>query len=169
PAAPVWWDIEFFPIRQDDESVLIMGRIRPLPSEPGQALPLLPERLMALRQRHAGRFEMGLLQSDVPAMRRLAGQVRVAAQVRAPVLLVGEAGTGKATIARIIHQQSRDRERSFALLDCPRLAGEEVERVLFGDRAGAQRAALGTVYLRQPSARPRDVERKLGEWADGGA
>jgi DNA-binding NtrC family response regulator len=111
-----------------------------------------------------GGFSLDLLASDRPAMRRLVQQVRLADGVRAPVLIIGEPGSGKETVARIIHYQGPDRERSFAALDCRRLPPGVVAGILFG---GAARCALGAVYLDEPACLPRDVQLRLAEHLAG--
>jgi DNA-binding NtrC family response regulator len=165
--ASTWWEVEFLPLglpadQEAEQGFLILGRVRALPAgEPGQAPPL-PERLMDLRQRRAATFTLDLLESAHPSMHRLARQVRLAAGVRAPVLLVGERGTGKETIARIIHYQGPDKERPFAALDCRRLPATLLIGALFG-HPGASRPPLGAVYLDGLADLPRDVQLLLSD------
>jgi DNA-binding NtrC family response regulator len=165
-----WWDVEFLPLRQGEpgEGYLILGRVLPLPGAAttrdadAQTALVLPERLMDLRQRWAGSFTLDLLASTRPAMQRLVQQVRLASSVSAPVLLVGERGTGKETIARIIHYQGPHRERSFAALDCRRLPPAVLAGVLFGE-AGDGRPGFGALYLKEPACLPRDFQLRLVE------
>jgi DNA-binding NtrC family response regulator len=117
---------------------------------------------MDLRQRWVGAFTLEMLSSSVPAMQRLARQVRLARSVRVPVLLVGERGTGKETIARIIHYQGPDRERSFAALDCRRLPGAVLASILFGDERG-RKPLLGAIYLDELACLARDVQSRLAQ------
>jgi DNA-binding NtrC family response regulator len=133
--------------------VLIVG------VEEGGPLPPLPERVVALRQRVADRHGPGLLTSDLPVMRRLADQVRLAAQVTAPALFVGEAGTGKLALARAVHFGGAAREGSFAALDCGRLPPAALAAVLFDPRGPRHR--LATVYLREPGRLPRELQLRL--------
>lgn len=158
PSPPVWWDVEFLPFRQED-GFFVVGRIVPVasaaPAPPG-APEVLPERLVSLRRRAAERYGFGLLESRCPAMARLGRQVRLALQVRGPVLLVGEAGSGKTALARLIHHQGSDAESAFAALDCERLPADAVTALLAGESPAL--AAVGTVYLRQPSALPREMQ-----------
>jgi DNA-binding NtrC family response regulator len=157
-----WWDVEFFPLREGDSLLCILGRIIPLASEAAEAALPLPEKLVALRERVARRSNFDLLASDTPALRRLAEQVQLASRVAVPVLLVGEPGTGKQTLARIIHFQSAARERPFAVLDCARLPPAAVAAWLFDAHGGAQ-GNLATVYLKEPAALPRDLQLGLVE------
>src|SRR5207248_1354178 len=100
---------------------LLLGRVTPVAAEEAVAAAPLPERLVALRERTTQRYGPDLLSGAAPALRRLAEQARLAAQTTAPVLLIGEPGTGKQTLARFIHYQGPNRERPFAAVDCARL------------------------------------------------
>jgi DNA-binding NtrC family response regulator len=155
------WDVDFFPLRMDGSTpgVLILGRITPVAAAAVVAAASLPESLVALRERTTRRYGPELLAGDAPALRRLAEQVRLAAATTAPVLLVGEPGTGKQTLARRIHYEGPARERSFAALDCVRLPAAALAEVLFGGAAGA----LGAIYLHEPSHLPRDFQMRLCE------
>jgi DNA-binding NtrC family response regulator len=62
--------------------------------------------------------------------------VRGAARSAAPLLLLGEAGTGKEMVARAIHFASSRRNSPFLMLDCSLFYEKELERELFGYRPG---------------------------------
>ncbi len=154
-----WWDVEFFPLRREGGLFAVLGRITLIVGVEGGPLPPLPERVVALRQRVADRHGPTLLASDLPAMRRLADQIRLAAAVTAPALFVGEAGTGKQTLARAVHFGGADREGSFAALDCARLPPVALAAVLFDPRGPRHR--LATVYLKEPGRLPRELQLRL--------
>jgi transcriptional regulator with PAS, ATPase and Fis domain len=160
---PVSWDVEFFPLGRDDSLLAVLGRVRPVaataPVENSLSIgpTPLPEKLLALRERMARHFNFQLLDEHTPATRRLAAQVRLAASVTSPVLLVGPQGSGKRTLARLIHYSSTGRERALAVLDAGRLPPVALAAVLFGDRA------VGTVYLHEPARLPQEFQAKLAE------
>jgi two-component system NtrC family response regulator len=86
----------------------------------------------------------------------------------APMLIVGPAGSGKCALARALHARSPRAGRPFVQVDAATLAGEDVERVLFGaertDTRPATRAALatrGTLYLYDVLALPARVQVRL--------
>src|SRR4051812_1557939 len=118
---PCWWDVDFLPLLDEQGFRGVIGRIVPGSVPLASSAPPLPEDVVALRQRHLDRLGGVFLASRLPIVRRLAEQVRLASRVRVPVLLVGAPGTGKETLARLIHSHGPDREGAFAALDCTRL------------------------------------------------
>jgi DNA-binding NtrC family response regulator len=177
PPVPVWhgpparlrrrvadstWDVDFFPLRLDDNPLCVLGKITVVAGAPsGPAA--LPEKLAALRESAAQRYRLNALESTLPACRCIAEQVSLAAGTRAAVLIVGEAGSGKQWLARTIHYQSADREQPFAALDCSRLSAASLAEVLFGDHGLIIHRRAGTVYLKEPAGLPRDLQARLVE------
>lgn len=160
---PCWWDIEFFPLCHQKRTLGILGRILAVPTATVSPSPPLPEKLVSLRLNAAQRLHSHCFWSEAPSGRRLLEQVRLASQVRVPVMLVGEPGTGKETLARLIHDQGRDRERSFAALDCTRLPALAIADLVLGDAGAEQRRQWGTIYLGEPGRLPRDLQQVLWE------
>ena len=154
-----WWEVEFLPLLQEGEQggCLIVGRIRPVPAVERIRDNPLSEKLVNLRQRRIERFGLDAWTSSLPSLRRLVEQVRLASQVTLPVLLIGEAGTGKQTLARTIHYLSVQREGACALVDCRHLPPSAISNLLFG------REGIAAVYLREPAYLPREVQLLLCE------
>ena len=71
------------------------------------------------------------------AMRKLADFAQRVALSDCPVLIQGETGTGKGTIARWLHQNGSRASEPFVDLNCGRLSGELLETELFGDERDA--------------------------------
>jgi DNA-binding NtrC family response regulator len=158
-----WCDIEFFPLRDADGTLGVLGRITRVAGGASAEAVILPEELVALRQRRVERYGLDQLASSMPALRRVAGQVRLASQTRVPVLLNGEPGTGKEWVARIIHYQSPDREAAFVALDGAHLPARTLARVMFGEGGLFPRGGRKTVYLKEPSRLPREIQDRLVE------
>jgi DNA-binding NtrC family response regulator len=102
------------------------------------------ERLEFLQRREVGRAEEQVLLGESPAMRavhdfiaRAARFEGLAASDHPTVLLLGETGTGKDLIARILHARSTLAREAFIALDCTALPRNLIEAELFGYERGA--------------------------------
>jgi DNA-binding NtrC family response regulator len=96
-------------------------------------------------------------QSD--AMQEVYRSIRQAAATDIPVLIVGETGTGKDLVARVIHQQSLRSQSPYVTVNVGAVPPEMVASELFGYEKGAfagadhlhpgrfEQAAGGTVFL----------------------
>lgn len=67
-----------------------------------------------------------------PVMKTLRAQAELLAQADVPVLIVGEAGSGRYTTARLIHKLSVRSEFRFLKVNCDALPGGLLEKELFG-------------------------------------
>jgi two-component system, NtrC family, response regulator AtoC len=67
-----------------------------------------------------------------PAMKKLRAQAELLAQVNVSVLIIGEQGSGKETIARLIHELSVRSGMRFLKVSCDALTDEQLETELFG-------------------------------------
>jgi DNA-binding NtrC family response regulator len=123
----------------------------------------VPASVAALRDGHAKHFGPELLAGEALASARLLAQVRLAAEVAAPVWIVGEPGTGKETAARVIHSLGPLRDRAFVAVDCQGLQPYLIESLLFGHGGLGGSDRVGTVYLKEPAALPRDLQQRLAD------
>jgi DNA-binding NtrC family response regulator len=79
------------------------------------------------------------------------------------VLIVGEAGTGRQTLARHIHEKST-RGGDFVAIDCGSLGEDALTAALFGQagKPGAiESAAGGTLFLDEVAAAPTGIQLRL--------
>jgi DNA-binding NtrC family response regulator len=100
-------------------------------------------------------------------------QIRRVSSQETTVLLIGETGTGKTGLARLIHELSPRRAEPFLVVDCAALSAGVIESELFGhvkgaftgadrDRPGKLAAAgMGTVLLDEVNALPLHLQAKL--------
>ena len=114
-------------------------------------------------ERQASHFSLDLFAGKSPASERFLAQLRHAAQSSAPLWLVGEPGSGKETAARAIHHSGSSRERAFVAVDCVALQPFLVESLLFGLGGLLSSGPVGTLYLKDPVALPRDLQQRLAD------
>src|SRR3989442_6932736 len=99
--------------------------------------------------------EFPLFEAISPSMRAVEAVIRELAHSSVPVLLIGERGTGKRTIARRIHQNSRQTQQEFQVKSCGGLAPESLG--LDADLSGT------TVYLDEICDLNSECQKKLLE------
>lgn len=117
----------------------------PLPLEP-DGVSTLMERLEAGERREYDRGRQAADGFDEiltisPALKRAIAQARQVAPFDAPVLLVGETGTGKDIFARAIHGASSRAGSSLVTLNCATLSEASMESELFGHTRAAYAGA----------------------------
>jgi two-component system response regulator AtoC len=100
-------------------------------------------------------------------------QVGRVSNTNQPVLLIGEAGTGKELVASMIHNRSGRADRPFITVNCGALPGESLEAELFGyvqgafsgaerDRRGLwEDAEGGTVFLTEITQTTPQIQEQL--------
>ena len=120
-----------------------------------------------------------------PAHQRLLEQVRLAGASTAPVLILGEPGTGKRLVARAIHQAGKPPDQAVVTVDCEALPAEVLERELFAtsppsgptdesqpagpasSRPRLAQADGASLVIGEVLALPRDLQARLAEALDG--
>ena len=98
---------------------------------------LMKSELNYLRDRfwQGDSFEMATTKS--PVMREVFDKVKAVASMKTTVLLTGETGTGKGTIAKLIHRSSNRAKAQLIHVHCGAIQDTLVESELFGHEKGA--------------------------------
>ena len=107
------------------------------------------------------------------AVHELEAAVRKTAATDFPVLLLGETGTGKSILARVLHHSGPRAKQPFVTIFCPSLEKGMVEAELFGHKRGSFTGALsdrlgkipaadkGTLFLDEIGELPLEIQPKL--------
>ena len=98
---------------------------------------------------------IGSLLGSSQAMEGVRTFARKASQVNVPVLILGETGTGKSLLGRVIHRESPRAPRPYLAINCAGIPDSLFESEFFGHQRGAFTGA-------------RDGRRGLLEQAQGG-
>lgn len=167
-----WRRIEFRPFHDPKGALLgifgVVGEADAPSLLPDADSVRLRTELLQVRERLLQRHGFDSLVGDGPSHRRLIDQVGAAAATTVSVLIVGETGTGKRTVARVIHQQSPRRQAPLLPIDCAALPPEVLERELFG---GATSARLlmeegSSLLIGDILELPRDLQGRLAATLD---
>jgi len=112
-------------------------------------------------------------ETNTPALRMMLADLEVAARHDVTVLLVGETGSGKTYLSRLVHEISPRRNEPFLPLACGALPADLIESELFGHAKGAFTSAhadkdgkfvaagRGTILLDEIDALGPDQQVKL--------
>src|ERR1700739_3908450 len=111
--------------------------------------------------------------AEDPASKAVLELARKVAETGTTILIIGESGTGKDHLARLIHELGPRRDAPFLKIDCASLPQELVESELFGHERGAftgaverklgrlEMAGAGTIVLDEVAALTPSTQSKL--------
>ncbi|HHQ69128.1 MAG TPA: sigma-54-dependent Fis family transcriptional regulator, partial [Halothiobacillaceae bacterium] len=114
----------------------------------------------------------GLIGSSEP-VKQIRHEVAQVAPTDATVLILGETGTGKEVIARMLHLLSNRADKPFVPVNCGAIPGELLESELFGHEKGAFTGAInqrkgrfelaegGTIFLDEIGDMPLSMQVKI--------
>lgn len=105
-----------------------------------------------------------------PPMLRVRAMVEAAATSVGAVLIVGEAGTGRQTVARAIHAAAGGTPDQFVTVRTTTLPRHLIDAAIFGTNGafgGALTAGSGTVLIDDVASLPLDVQAKLANHLAG--
>jgi DNA-binding NtrC family response regulator len=95
---------------------------------------------------------LAALIGDSPQMQAAIEEVERVAQTDVPVVLIGEQGTGKRALARLVHAMSRRAGKSLVAFRCGSLDPAHLDRALFGENGASgelSSAEGGTLLVSQ--------------------
>ncbi len=145
--------------------------------------PFDPRRLLQILTHAADQYRMGLDTERLKArLTRLSGLDRILigetdeiktlredvlnfTETEAPVMILGETGTGKEVVARALHDLSSRANGPFSVLNCATFSADSFDTHMFGETGKSEgllgAADGGTVFLDEISTCPLPVQAKL--------
>lgn len=152
-------------INDADDAQILAGAVILLKSELR-----LGQQLNAFNQPKSNQLDSMLAQSS--AMKRTVREARAVAPEDNPLLLQGEAGSGKQTLAKACHLSSQRAKEEFLSLDCAGLSAEQIELELFGCSASQSNypegkaglielASAGSLFIKEISDIPMSLQARL--------
>ncbi len=137
-----------------------------------QRKPKLTKPAHAVADPKAAAERLGIIGTATEFQAALKGACNIA-PTNVSVLLVGETGTGKEQVARLIHLLSPRKDRPFLVVNCAEIPETLAESVLFGHVRGAFTGAVraipgkfaeadgGTLFLDELGELSRQIQAKL--------
>ena len=114
-----------------------------------------------------------IIKTENDLMRNVFSKIRSVSPTKSTVLLIGETGTGKNLLARLIHQHSNRRDAQFISVHCGAIPDTLIESELFGHEKGAFTGAVrrklgkfeiargGTIFLDEIGTITKSAQIKL--------
>ena len=127
----------------------------------------------SLRESLTSNVPASLSPVQCPTDNQLTENIHRIASLDSTVMIRGESGTGKSTVARMIHQNGPRKDKPFVAINCASLPRDLIESELFGhsrgaftgavkDRPGrAEVADAGTLFLDEIGDLPLELQPKL--------
>ena len=109
-------------------------------------------------------FDFQGLIGEAPSFRRLLNAARLVAATDASVLIIGEAGTGKESLAREIHRLGDRRDQPFQVLPVTGMTADDLVAALDQAWSGARGSSL---FLDEVAELPSLAQARLLYWLAG--
>jgi len=133
----------------------------------------LQQNVKSEKKQNSKKSESDVVKGKSVVIQRVYSHIALVAPTNMSVLILGESGTGKEYAARMIHEQSRRKNKPFVAVDCGSLSKELAPSELFGHLKGSFTSAIsdkkgvfeeakgGTVFLDEIGNLSYDVQKQL--------
>jgi Nif-specific regulatory protein len=160
---------------QDKDFLMTISKILASVIEKSLAFRSLSEENILLKTNIIREIGSGHLMGKSRVMKEVYRLIDSVAETNSPVLILGETGTGKGMIARLIHLRSQRKNKKFLSINCGTIPETLLESELFGHKKGAFTGAIsdkkglleegegGTVFLDEITNTSLEFQGKLLE------
>ncbi|MEO0165931.1 MAG: sigma 54-interacting transcriptional regulator [candidate division WOR-3 bacterium] len=122
---------------QDRNFLLTVAKILASVVEKSISFQNLTRENVLLKTKVISEIGAGYLISKSKKMKKIYENIDALADSDAPVLIIGETGTGKGMLARLIHLKSKRKDKKFLSINCGAIPETLLESELFGHKKGA--------------------------------
>ena len=102
----------------------------------------MAHRLSHLEKNVFSKYSFKSITGNSPLIKEAISIAKKTANSEAPILLIGETGTGKEVFAQSLHYESNRRDEPFVAINCCSFAKDLLESEMFGYKAGAFTGAV---------------------------
>jgi Nif-specific regulatory protein len=160
---------------QDKDFLMAISKILASVIEKSLAFRSLSEENILLKTNIIREIGSGHLMGKSRVMKEVYRLIDSVGATNSPVLILGETGTGKGMIARLIHLRSQRKNKKFLSINCGTIPETLLESELFGHKKGAFTGAIsdkkglleegegGTVFLDEITNTSLEFQGKLLE------
>jgi Nif-specific regulatory protein len=160
---------------QDKDFLMAISKILASVVEKSLAFRSLSEENILLKTNIIREIGSGHLMGKSRVMKEVYRLIDSVGETNSPVLILGETGTGKGMIARLIHLRSQRKNKKFLSINCGTIPETLLESELFGHKKGAFTGAIsdkkglleegegGTVFLDEITNTSLEFQGKLLE------
>jgi Nif-specific regulatory protein len=160
---------------QDKDFLLTVSKILASVIEKSIAFRSLNEENILLKSQIIKEIGTGYLLGKSKPMKNVYRLIAQVSQTNSPVLLLGETGTGKGMLARLIHLKSKRQKHNFLTINCGTIPETLLESELFGHKKGSftgaisdkkgllEEAQAGTIFLDEITNTTPSFQAKLLE------
>ena len=160
---------------QDKDFLMTISKILASVIEKSLAFRSMSEENILLKANIIKEIGSGHLMGKSRVMKEIYRLIDSVAETNSPVLILGETGTGKGMIARLIHLRSQRKNKKFLSINCGTIPETLLESELFGHKKGAFTGAIsdkkglleegegGTVFLDEITNTSLEFQGKLLE------
>lgn len=132
----------------------------------------LENKLKSKEKKNGTQYTLKSIKGSSKAILKTINEAKVAACTEAPVLLIGETGTGKEVFAQSIHNSSKRAEFPFIAINCSAIPDSLLESTLFGTVKGSftgasdkkgliEEAKGGTLFLDEINSMNYELQSKI--------
>ena len=144
---------------QDKDFLITIAKILASVIEKSLAFRALTEENILLKSKMIQDIGAGYIIGKSDSMQKVYQLIESVSQTNSPVVILGETGTGKGMLARLIHLKSKRQNKKFLTINCGTIPETLLESELFGHKKGAFTGAVsdkkglleegeaGTVFL----------------------